>query len=102
MQKLLAVTAILALLAVPAMAVAAPAETAFAKPGQEQHWEKAAEEMGLTPEQAREILEQARELKLRSRAHHKGVTYEELLEQLEQRIRQGKGKWDKGCPQGQE
>ena len=102
MKKSIFIAAVLALLALPVMAVAPPGEAAISRADIEQHLDEAAEEMGLSPGDARDILEQARELKLRSIAHHKGITYEELLERLEQYREKGKDKWGKWCPKGQE
>ena len=47
--------------------------------------EEAAEEMGLNPEQARQILAQARELRMRAHAHRQNIGYEEALQLREQR-----------------
>ena len=47
--------------------------------------EEAAEEMDLNLEQAREILEQAREQRMRNQAHRHNVSKEEALQLREQR-----------------
>lgn len=82
---LIALAAVLILL--PAAGYAATLlETPVVPEACEQYLNEAAAEMNLSPEEARNLLEQARELRMRMRAKRLGITLEELQERMAERF----------------
>ena len=104
MNKLAIAILALALVALPAVGYAVTQNPSRDTGNYETYLEEAADEMGLNLEQAKSILEQARELRRRMMAKCKGISYEEMQERIEEfRNREDRPQGRRGqrrfCPQ---